>query len=547
MVTEAKSLDAKIDGVIIYQTGVRITQIGSIELAKGEQILKITDLPEGLDKESIRVKGKGNGQIVNIVVELNSTTEYNKKEFEKLRKNQETILKEIKRNEIKLERINQQIANYRSVEGVFFQDFPRSFAYGEVDMAKFMEFKEKIDGVMDSKVGSIETIEDQLEEQRKELQVLQIKINNIGPIEKVIRFYEIQINLNVTQAGKFSIELNYNMGQAYWIPFYDINLGEAKAQLKMMANVYNRTGTDWENVDIEISTASLRPIRLEHPQPIILEEYYPYIYEKKLGKKDKAFRGGKGMGTSSPKMALASDMLMEKEEDGDDEFYGGEPEAPPPPPEITVTQAEVSENIGVQSFKIPNRINIPSDKNPHPVNLAIQELETEKKYFWSCVAPENIIIQDTIINQDILLLAGNVKIYFLEEFLGETSIPVVAPKEKFKLGTRVSYDLKVDKKLVDRSKGKKVVRGRLKNNYEYKIIIKNLNEVPEQLNILDRIPHSNSENIKVEIEEIEPEPDKNEMGVLTWKIIMKDVKDKVIYYKYFIDYKSGISITPSLP
>ena len=39
----------------------------------------------------------------------------------------------------------------------------------------------------------------------------------------------------------------------------------------------------------------------------------------------------------------------------------------------------ISENIGVQSFKIPHRIDIPYDKNPHPVNLTVQELETEKK------------------------------------------------------------------------------------------------------------------------------------------------------------------------
>ena len=85
-------------------------------------------------------------------------------------------------------------------------------------------------------------------------------------------------------------------------------------------------------------------------------------------------------------------------------------------PEIEETYAEVSENIGVQSFKIPHRIDIPSDKNPHPVNLTIVDLETEKKYYWSAVAPENVLIQDTVVNGDLLLLSGNVKIYFQEEF-----------------------------------------------------------------------------------------------------------------------------------
>ncbi len=150
-------------------------------------------------------------------------------------------------------------------------------------------------------------------------------------------------------------------------------------------------------------------------------------------------------------------------------------------------------------------------------------------------------------NGDLLLLAGNVKIYYLEEFLGETNISVVAPKEKFKLGTRVSYDLKIDKKLIDRSKAKKVVKGRLKNNYEYKINIKNLNKATDELTIYDKIPHSSSENIKVEIEEIKPEPDKKQLGVLKWKFNLENVEEKIIHYKYYVEYKKGINITPSLP
>ena len=136
--------------------------------------------------------------------------------------------------------------------------------------------------------------------------------------------------------------------------------------------------------------------------------------------------------------------------------------------------------------------------------------------------------------------------YYLEEFLGETSIPVIAPKEQFKLGTRVSYDLKIEKKLVDRSKLKKAVKGKLKNNYEYKIMIKNLNDVEEELTVYDKIPHSNSEHIKVVVEEMKPDTKKQELGVLKWKFKMKGLKEKLINYKYFVEYKKGITITPAL-
>ena len=85
MESEKKNeLETKIDGIIVYQTGVQITQIGSINLESGDQLLTITNLSESLDKESIRVKGVGHGKIVNISIEFNSKKEYKTEEHKEL-------------------------------------------------------------------------------------------------------------------------------------------------------------------------------------------------------------------------------------------------------------------------------------------------------------------------------------------------------------------------------------------------------------------------------------------------------------------------------
>ena len=66
----------------------------------------------------------------------------------------------------------------------------------------------------------------------------------------------------------------------------------------------------------------------------------------------------------------------------------------------------------------------------------------------------------------------------------------------------------------------------MKNYYEYKIIVKNFNKAFEEQTLYDRIPHSSSENIKVDIEHIAPKSNKKELGVLKWKLNMKEVQDK---------------------
>jgi len=532
---EKKELETQISSVIVYQSGVQITKIGTINLNEGEQIIQISDLPETLDKESVRVKGIGDGKILNITVEYNSKKEYAKKEHQKLQEEKERLEREFKKIELEIARCQEQNQKFKTTEDGFYTQWSSAYAFGEVGINNFLEFDEKVNELIRKNDENIDILEEKRKDLRNDIQTIANKMARLGPIEKVHNFYEITINLDVSKAGDFKIEIRYTMTQAWWIPFYDISLSEGDATLTMMANVHNRTGVDWENVDIEISTASLTPIRLIRPNPMILQEYMPYRPSPKKKRKMAPMKAGLKMKAEKERDI---DGLFELEEETKEEEQK---------PQLDVSYAEVSENIGVQSFKIPNKIDIPSDKNPHPVNLTVQELKTEKRYYWSCIAPENVIIQDRLTNGDLLLLAGNVKIYYLEEFLGETSIPLIAPKEEFKIGTRVSYDLKIDKKLVDRSKDKKAVKGKLKNNYAYKITIKNLNDATEELVVLDRIPHASSESIKVEIEEIIPEQDKLELGILKWKIPLKGLTDKVLNYKYHVEYKKDITITPSLP
>ncbi|TFF63718.1 MAG: mucoidy inhibitor MuiA family protein, partial [Promethearchaeota archaeon] len=360
---ESNILETIIDSVIIYQKGVQITQKGSVSLKKGENFVKITELPELLDKESIRVKGLGNGKIINIDVEFNSKREFKKEEYKNLKERKEALEKELVKDAKSLNRTNEQIDKFKSVEDIFYQDFPKSFAFGEVDMSKFNEFNKTIESSIQQKTEKLSKFEDTIEELKKEIEVLNHKINNLGPLEEIHNFYDITINLNVFDPGDFSIEVRYTMEEAWWNAFYDVSLTEINAKITMMANIYNRTGLDWNEVSLQVSTASLQPIKFIKPKPMILTEYRPISDRSKR----------KILPSAAPRMAMrekkpdlyASGAPLEAEEEVIEE----------PASEIEQSYADVSEEFGIQSFKIPNRQDISSDRNPHPVNLITEELK----------------------------------------------------------------------------------------------------------------------------------------------------------------------------
>ena len=116
-------LETEIKSVIVYQSGVQITQTGAAELETGEQLLTITELPDTLDKESVRVKGVGNGKIINTNVEYNSKKEYRKEEHERLQEEIEKLQKEINRKNIELSRNREQIEKFKNTEKGFYSDW----------------------------------------------------------------------------------------------------------------------------------------------------------------------------------------------------------------------------------------------------------------------------------------------------------------------------------------------------------------------------------------------------------------------------------------
>jgi uncharacterized protein (TIGR02231 family) len=160
------------------------------------------------------------------------------------------------------------------------------------------------------------------------------------------------------------------------------------------------------------------------------------------------------------------------------------------------------------------------------------------------------VAQDEITNGDSVMLPGNVRVYAKGDFLGETNIGLKAPRETFRLGTRTAYDVKAEKKLVEKDTEKAgITRGKRRRGYRYQLEIKSFSKEPLDIRIVDRIPHSNSEKIEVEFKPMAMDivPKKNEMGVLEWEVKMDAQKELFIKYSFEVEWERNLTIRPPLP
>ncbi|MHC1591990.1 MAG: DUF4139 domain-containing protein, partial [Candidatus Helarchaeales archaeon] len=309
----------------------------------------------------------------------------------------------------------------------------------------------------------------------------------------------------------------------------------------------NNTLEAWNDVNLEISTATFKPVRITEPTPWYISERLPPPPPSPSYMTMAAER----------RAPMASRKLMKKAKVAEKEYIDDlvEEEAYEEPiKEMAIETAEMSQNaFGVQQFKIPKKYTIKDDGNPHPILLQEFEVTSKRLFYWNSV-DQQVIAQEKIKNADITLLPGRVKCYVDGDFVGETSIKVISPGEEFKIGTRLSYDLKIEKKLIKRDIGKKgLTKGKLINEYEYEIKIKNFRKQESELTIIDRLPCSRHQDIEVEPSEKHLEdyfslvPKKYNLNIATWELKLQPEQELKIKYRFSVQYKKDLEIEPPLP
>ncbi|MFX1475561.1 MAG: mucoidy inhibitor MuiA family protein [Promethearchaeota archaeon] len=541
-IEDLPKIETKITAVTVYRDGARIERSGAITLKPGTHKLRIPDLTRFLDKESVRVSGRGHASILSFDT-VDSTVEVSG--YEKL----DSLVKRKQDLEKKRAEINQTLARIGARENYFSQilshsaaEFSRWIPAGECAVDQVTS----LDTLTTTNLAKLEKerIKAQTELRALEKEIA-IATREIEKFRRSVQQYEVTntiiLNIDAQKAGKAQFNVTYFVRRASWAPTYDIDLKEDAADITTFTVVINNSLEDWDNVKLTVSTASSRPAVISEPHPLLLRVYTP--------------RATGRSAASGAKFKM--DRRIATEEERREGYVGGaagevtttamdQPTAPPP--EMDLTTATAVETGGVHVFILPEAVKVPADGEPHAFRISHTKLPAERKYFWNAVDFAEVIEVTQIKNGDTVLLPGRAKVYSGEDYIGESVLKVVAPHEEFDVGTRFTYDLKVEKKLVEKGAEKSgFTGGKVAREYSYELAIKNYRKSPSPIKVMDRIPHSDSEKIKVDEKRITPKPTETRLGILTWEIDIPAGGEEKITYEYEVEYPREIRIHPPLP
>jgi uncharacterized protein (TIGR02231 family) len=527
-------LDTKITAVTIYQNGAKIERTGSIELKPGTHKLEIANLTQFLDKESVRVSGRGHATIVSFdtvdtTVEVSGYTK-----LDTLIKKREELEKQLTNIQGELQRVGRRMNFYTQVLDNSAGEFSRWIPAGESNVDQLSD----LETLVTTQLDKLNQLQVKFQEDRDKVQKeLAMVKREIDKFRSEINQYEITnsvlVNVEAHKLGKCEFNIAYFVSNAYWEPTYDFILSEESTDVTMFTVVKNNTQEDWDDVHLTVSTASRRTATITEPSPYFISIYSPPRPMRVYAKREK------------PAAPAASGAVRDEFEAEELAAMAEEPLPEMAPPPVTATTMEVG---GVFVFVLPDPVKVSADGEPHAFPASHVTLEAERKFFWNAVDFAEAIEVTTIENGESVLLPGKARIYFQDEYLGETHLNLIAPHEKVDVGMRFSYDVKVEKKLVAKSTEKKgLLKGNVARDYAYKLTLKNYRSKMSTIKIMDRIPHSDSEIIKIEDRKFNPQPTKDELGILTWEIEIPKEGETTITYSFQVEYPRGETITPPLP
>ncbi len=238
-----------IDEVTVYLQGARVTRSAKIKVNKGANEILIEDLSPDIDDSSIMLTDLAGMSLTGINYK---TSVLEKKSPTALLKKIETRLDSVA-NAITI--VDAEVSGLNEEKLLLQNNRNLNKTDSGLSLAQVKEFG----SYYNQRFTTINVALAQLNTKRMELLQLQNQLNtekrNINPQMNELRG---SITLKVTSniSKNVTLQLVYNVNSAGWVPIYDITAAgtNADVELKFKGQVYQSSGTDWDQVKMTLST-----------------------------------------------------------------------------------------------------------------------------------------------------------------------------------------------------------------------------------------------------------------------------------------------------
>jgi uncharacterized protein (TIGR02231 family) len=145
------------------------------------------------------------------------------------------------------------------------------------------------------------------------------------------------------------------------------------------------------------------------------------------------------------------------------------------------------------------------------------------------------------------VLPGTVALFRDSTFVGNGRLPLLAPGEEYELGFGVDDMIRVRHAIVEDRRGETGLIATTKTDVRnYRITVKNLHPRAIQLSVLDQVPVSQNDGIKIELQGRTQPSRRNvedKRGVLAWDMKLEPDEEKAVEFGYRVSWPAAKKVT----
>jgi len=533
----ALSVDSSITQVMVYPNSAMVTRTAKISLPAGENSISLNGLPLNLLESSLRVAGESTGDVQLGSVELQRS--FNKDlvqekernlrdKIQSLNEEKQVLVDSLAENKDQLSYIRAMASNNASPE--------QTSSYKQLPIDQWNKAWETLATATSTTHEKIRNAQKNIKERDKTIQQLQQQLNQVATYQRATR--TAVLNITTTQATELDLSLRYQIRGARWKPVYDADLDtkSGKIQLKSLAQITQRTGEDWNDVDVTLST--LRPSagsQLPKLNPWVID----FMPERVLMQKS--------MMQSMPMMK--EEAMADMEMLTNSAMDGAAMAAP------VMAKRKMTSNISTAviadfsaEYKVPNKLSLESGNNKRRVTLQSQTLDA--KVSLASVPrldPRAMLIAKTQYKGETPLLAGTIALHRDGNFIGNSFLAMHQSGEDISLSFGEDDKVKITFIPDPDKKGKDGLlfgkRKTVKRNYHF--TVSNQHDKAYDISFSDMIPVAINEAIKVTTTGDKPTKinDKDKKGIAKWERKLAPNKTIKLEYGYEVSYPEDRVVT----
>lgn len=568
-------LNTRIENVTVFIQGAEITRTGISRIPRGESIIKATNLSPYINPKSITANATGDFIILSVNHKLNYLNELkNDKKIDSLSQIVEGLDLKISKIQIKEEVLKEKLELLR-----LNNNFGGENGVSLINLKNAVDFFE--DQISKVKASSLEN-RMEIQKLKEEKNRIQIEISSQRN-EKSLPTSEIHIKVKSERTTTGQFEISYPVENAGWFPKYDIRVDNINKPLLLeyKADVYQNTGVDWKNVNLQLSTAdpnqsSVLPVlktwHLNFERNTIYQKKRDYSNFSELTFDESEYRTVIGKITDDTGEGLPGVNVVVKGTttgtttdidgnykilvSGDDQIvfsyvgfeaqearvggrsnidvvlggatelqevvvtgYGGRSRYQAPKPKAEVVTTRVVQKTTSFVFEVELPYSIKSNGQRLTVDLKKHDLNASYKYYSiPKIDTDAFLIAELTNWNQYNLLQGEANLFFEGTFVGQTILNPQAFGDTLDISLGRDKSISISREPIEEYTKNKLIGSNKIERRAYQIKVKNQKNEPIDLVIFDQIPVPVINSITVSLDEKSGAQLEEERGKLTWNL-----------------------------